>query len=132
MKVNNYIILLSILAICCTSIASGQKIFISNYLQDDYRSEEYTSSPQNWDISQDRSGRILVANTSGVLLFDGSDWSMIGGTENLEIRNGGSNQIPCMFTPPNENVLIATAYKIKAVAEYTYTVTDNIQVTVKP
>ncbi|NOQ55260.1 MAG: hypothetical protein GQ477_00475 [Nanohaloarchaea archaeon] len=52
--------------------------------------------------------------------------------ENLEIRNGGSNQISCMFTPPNEDVLIATAYKIKAVAEYTYTVTDSIQVTVKP
>lgn len=61
----------------------------------------------------------------------GSDCD-IDKAENLEIRNGGSNQIPCMFTPPNENVLIATAYKIKAVAEYTYTVTDSIQVTVKP
>ncbi|MBW6461472.1 MAG: hypothetical protein K0B07_00265 [DPANN group archaeon] len=52
--------------------------------------------------------------------------------ENLDIYKGGSDFITCMFTPPHEDVLIATAYKIKAVAKYTYTVTDSIQVTVKP
>ena len=51
--------------------------------------------------------------------------------KNIEIQNKSFNQISCMFTPPDESILIATAYKIKAVVEYTYTITEDLKVIVK-
>ena len=71
-------------------------------------------------------------DTAGSTTVDGDDVCNLDKAENLEIYKKGSEVIPCMFTPPDEDVLIATAYKIKAVAEYTYTVTDNVQLKVKP
>jgi signal transduction histidine kinase/class 3 adenylate cyclase/ActR/RegA family two-component response regulator/ligand-binding sensor domain-containing protein len=61
-----------------------QNLFISNYTQKEYGSL-YTSSPQNWDIEQDSLGRLYIANSSGILLFDGLNWSMIQGTENKDL-----------------------------------------------
>ncbi len=71
-------------------------------------------------------------DTAGSTTVDGEDLCNLDKAENLEIYGKGSEVITCMFTPPDEEVLIATAYKIKAVAEYTYTITDNVQLTVKP
>ncbi|MBR9999359.1 MAG: response regulator, partial [Cyclobacteriaceae bacterium] len=42
---------------------------------------------QNWDIAQDTLGRIWVANSSTVLLFNGVHWASVEGTENKGIRN---------------------------------------------
>ena len=65
----------------------GQNLYIENYTQKDYGSSLFTVSPQNWDIEQDSLGRLYIANSSGVLLFDGLTWTMIPGTENTDLQN---------------------------------------------
>ncbi|MCK5209985.1 MAG: hypothetical protein KAQ79_18250, partial [Cyclobacteriaceae bacterium] len=55
--------------------------------QKEYGSSDYTTSPQNWEIEQDTLGRLYIANTSGVLLFDGLTWGMISGTENYNMHS---------------------------------------------
>ncbi len=69
-------------------------------------------------------------DTAGSTTIDGKDICNLEKAENLKIYEKGSKEITCMFTPPDEDVLIATAYKIKAVAEYTYTVKDSVQLSV--
>lgn len=56
---------------------------ILNFSPKEYRSNSYTTSPQNWGVIEDDMGRILVANTNGVLAFDGLHWQMVGGTQDL-------------------------------------------------
>lgn len=46
--------------------------FISNFSP-----EEYEADPQNWSITQDKQGIIYVANTLGILKFDGVEWQKI-------------------------------------------------------
>ena len=70
--------------------------------------------------------------TAGTNTTSGEDICNLDKAENLEIYKKSSKVITCMFTPPDEKVLIATAYKIKAVVEYTYTIKDSVQLSVKP
>ncbi len=42
-----------------------------------YSIEEYGQHPQNWAILQDKRGIMYFANTSGVLEFDGTNWTLI-------------------------------------------------------
>ena len=60
----------------------SQNLYVHNYTQKDFGSSKYITSPQNWDVEQDSLGRLYVANSSGVLVFDGLAWNMIPGTEN--------------------------------------------------
>lgn len=39
--------------------------------------EEYKASPQNWGIARHPSGRMVVANSRGVLLYDGVEWQKL-------------------------------------------------------
>jgi len=78
-------IFIFILFVFIGDIASGQNLYVNNYSQKEYGSEAYTTSPQNWNIEQDSLGRMYVANSSGVLLFDGLTWNMIPGTENYNL-----------------------------------------------
>ena len=63
----------------------GQNLYIENFTQKEYGSSNYSTSPQNWCIEQDSLGRIYIANSSGVLLFDGLTMKMIPGTENIDL-----------------------------------------------
>ncbi|WP_296705512.1 triple tyrosine motif-containing protein [Algoriphagus sp.] len=49
---------------------------INNYLP-----ENYKAGIQNWDIIQDRSGYIYVANNMGLLQFDGKSWERFGASD---------------------------------------------------
>lgn len=42
-----------------------------------YHSSEHGGSPQHWDIAQDKRGLIYIANSSGVLEYDGASWRQI-------------------------------------------------------
>ena len=42
----------------------------------------YRAGTQNWDVAQDRQGRLLFANNEGLLLYDGAHW------QRLPISNG--------------------------------------------
>ncbi len=55
--------------------------FITNFSEKEYDMKGQTTSPQNWSIVQDDLGLILIANTMGVLEFDGISWRMVPGTE---------------------------------------------------
>jgi len=76
----------------------GQNLYVHNYTQKDYGSSQYTTSPQNWDIEQDSLGRLYVANSSGVLLFDGLTWNMIPGTENKNLYSLAQTKEGTIYT----------------------------------
>ena len=76
----------------------AQNIFIKNITKNDFSELKSTVGPQNWDLAQDTLGRIWVANTSAVLLFDGVNWSAVKGTEYKDIRN---------FVVSNDNIIYA-------------------------
>ncbi|GAA5521168.1 histidine kinase [Aliifodinibius salicampi] len=60
-----------------------------------YSDQEYDSYIQNWDIAQDTSGIIYVANVGEVLEYDGVRWQAIQIENNraLSIRRGSDNKI---------------------------------------
>jgi len=39
-----------------------------------YTLEDYSLQPQNWSITQDQQGQMIVANQGGILRFDGLNW----------------------------------------------------------
>ncbi len=90
--------LILLLTVFSKQVAFGQKSFITNYTEADYGSNDYTTSPQNWGIIQDNYGRILAGNATGVLIFDGSDWSMVRGTENLSASYFARDNYGNIFT----------------------------------
>jgi ligand-binding sensor domain-containing protein len=53
-------------------IAWGQQTFIQNY-----PIEVYQGTTQNWAIRQDGQGVIYVANSEGVIRYDGVRWNLI-------------------------------------------------------
>ena len=63
-------------------VASAQNLYITNYTQKDYGMSGFGASPQNWDIELDTLGRVYIANSSGIMLFDGLTWQSVEGTEN--------------------------------------------------
>ena len=42
-----------------------------------YSFTQYNANPNNYSVAQDNAGRIYVANTEGVLIFDGVYWRLI-------------------------------------------------------
>src|SRR5690606_31890446 len=49
----------------------------SPYYLQDVGSQDYGAHSQNWEIVQDQRGLIYVANTHGVLEYDGRKWRSI-------------------------------------------------------
>lgn len=41
-----------------------------------YSKQTYSAGLQNWDIKQDKNGRIYIANNEGLLCFDGMYWTL--------------------------------------------------------
>ena len=66
-------------------LIQAQNPFIGHYTQRDYRSVKYAMGPQNFDIAQDSLGRIWVANSTAVLIFDGLNWTIVPETANLNL-----------------------------------------------
>jgi len=52
-----------------------------------FDAKEYNGHVQNWDIVQDSSGLIYMANIDGVLQYDGVEWRKINIDKNPEIRS---------------------------------------------
>ncbi len=81
-----------------------QNIFIRNITRNDFNELKSPVGPQNWDVAQDTLGRIWVANTSTVLLFDGINWSAVRSTENKGIRNFILNDDQILFAGGDEDI----------------------------
>ncbi|MES2486675.1 MAG: regulator, partial [Bacteroidota bacterium] len=41
-----------------------------------YKKSDYNGGSQNWDIGQDKNGNIYFANTSGLIQYNGTSWSI--------------------------------------------------------
>ncbi len=76
-KKKNYIFLI-ILLITSLLPATAQKILypgapkIFHYSRDDYNANQ-----QNWDFIQDDRGYLYIANTDGLLIYDGRNWQLL-------------------------------------------------------
>ncbi len=50
--------------------------YIGSSLMNNFSSDEYRANPQNWSIIEDDRGVVYFGNTSGLLSFNGTDWSL--------------------------------------------------------
>lgn len=64
------------------SLGTGYPAFIRSFAP-----EEYGAHHQNWDIVQDDRGLIYVANTHGVLEYDGRSWRLISVPNQSPVRS---------------------------------------------
>ena len=69
-------------------IALGQhgQTFIKNFPPSAYYLDNLATSPLNFNIIQDNQGIIYVANSTGILEYDGYTWRMVSGTPNLQLK----------------------------------------------
>ena len=79
-----FILLQAFVLIVGSAYASNFKPIITNYSVKEYRNH---AGIQNWDISQDDNGQIIIANNKGILLFDGYTWKNVVIPGNIIIRS---------------------------------------------
>jgi len=53
----------------------------------EFKTDEYNGTAQNWDIIQNNEGFILVANSTGILQFDGSNWIRLKMDNQEDVRS---------------------------------------------
>jgi serine phosphatase RsbU (regulator of sigma subunit) len=81
-----------IAAVLCGAAPETGLPFISNFSARDYR-----ASNQNWSIAQHPNGFIYIANSKGVLEFDGSQWRLIPLTNNAAALSVATTQDGTIF-----------------------------------
>lgn len=86
-----------------------------------FSKQTYKAGSQNWDIRQDSSGRIYIANNEGVLTFDGTYWKLYPLPNKTIVRSiefgqdnrlyaGGQDEIG-YYAPDQNGKLIFTSLK---------------------
>ena len=73
---------LSISLLFCCIYASGYYPVVKNYTKN-----EYKGSSKTWHITQSSCGNIWAANNSGILEFDGREWSIIEAKNKTGMRS---------------------------------------------
>ena len=73
---------LSISLVFCCIYASGYYPVVKNYTKN-----EYKGSSKTWHITQSSCGNIWAANNSGILEFDGREWSIIEAKNKTGMRS---------------------------------------------
>jgi ligand-binding sensor domain-containing protein len=66
-----YLIIICLFSFTCL-LTRGQQLFVQNY-----PIEVYQGASQNWSVRQDKRGTIYIANTEGVLKYDGNRWDLL-------------------------------------------------------
>ena len=64
-------------SIAFANLLAGVSPDTGSYVFKQFTADQYTASPQNWDIAQDPRGVMYFGNTDGVLEFDGISWRTI-------------------------------------------------------
>jgi serine phosphatase RsbU (regulator of sigma subunit) len=77
MKKNLFFLLFFIIFFQQQTIFAQHTNFVGIPFATNFSPEEYEADPQNWAITQDQQGAIYVANTLGILRFDGVEWTKI-------------------------------------------------------
>lgn len=52
-----------------------------------FNKQDYNAGNQNWSIESDREGFIYAANNDGLLIFDGTDWSLLKNPDQTVMRS---------------------------------------------
>ncbi len=143
MKQTVTLIVALILSICSISAQTIKHIgtqYIKNYLP-----EDYNSSKQNWCAVQDFRGLLYIANTQGILEYDGVSWRTISTSKNssalaLALSNdgrrvyvGGNSDIGYLSpdssgTMEYVSLLNLLPEKYRSIKVYGITVTENNEV----
>jgi hypothetical protein len=95
----------------CTIANNDFHRFSKTPIAHHFTNNDYSGGIQNWSISQNESGILFVANSYGLLEFDGVDWRThnssqitrmlsIHVAQNNLIYAGGQNQIGYFITDP--------------------------------
>lgn len=83
---------------CNTLNAQQGQPFVTNFPPLSYSSNDYISSPQNWCVERDVNGKIVAANSSGILIYDGVEWQMIPETESKFFNKLAKDKNGTIFT----------------------------------
>ncbi|CAN5768472.1 hypothetical protein BH23ACT11_BH23ACT11_16940 [soil metagenome] len=96
-SLQNILIAMLLLPVVAT-VQAQQPLF-----QQRYSAGDYGGHPQNWALTQDTGGSIIVANTDGIIVFDGQHWrrqeipgtvvKSLGRLDNGQIYVGGVGEI---------------------------------------
>ena len=97
-KVKFSLVLIFQLIVLHSAIAQNGRPIIHNFSPISYSSNSYISSPQNWCIGQDIDGKMVISNTSGILIYDGTEWQMVPGTENKRMLKFATDSNGEIFT----------------------------------
>jgi signal transduction histidine kinase/ligand-binding sensor domain-containing protein len=68
--------------------AEAQQLFVQ-----EYSAEVYKGSSQNWDIGQDAQGILYVANTDGLLTYDGVEWKLVEMPQKAPVRSVAADDV---------------------------------------
>ena len=52
-----------------------------------FNKQDYNAGNQNWSIDSDPDGFIYAANNDGLLIFDGTDWSLFRNQDQTIVRS---------------------------------------------
>ena len=133
-------LILSISSLSAQTIKNIGTPYIKNYLP-----EEYKSSKQNWCAVQDFRGILYIANTQGILEYDGVNWRSINTSKNssalaLALSNdgrrvyvGGNTDIGYLSpdssgTMQYVSILELMPERLRNIKVYGITVTENDEV----
>jgi len=77
----SYILLTLLLAL------PGLCLSQSSFLVTHFNKQDYNAGNQNWSIDSDPDGFIYAANNDGLLIFDGTDWSLFRNPDQTIVRS---------------------------------------------
>lgn len=77
----------SILLLCCTMVFLAENLYAQYPMVRNFNRKTSNSGAQNWDIIQDKNDWIYFANNSGLLEFDGNDWSIYSISNYTNVRS---------------------------------------------
>ncbi len=79
--------------VSCTAFDKSTIPQVKNFTK-----RQYKASSQNWSVAQDRGGHIYVANSVGLLEFDGSSWKLYPSPNGNIIRAVAVDSLNRIFT----------------------------------
>ena len=66
--------------------------------------DTYGASPQNWNVAQDSSGVLYIANTDGVLIYDGRSWQTVPVANRSVVRSVAVDEAGRVFVGSQRDI----------------------------
>ena len=58
-----------------------------SFLATHFNKQDYNAGNQNWSMDSDAEGFVYAANNDGLLIFDGTDWSLYRNPDQTVVRS---------------------------------------------